>query len=56
MQNFDILYFEKLIPKVNDYFAHLPKPEQKGRKPELLTEHSVRVMAYAQKLSKFIIE
>ncbi|MDD3063644.1 MAG: CRISPR-associated helicase Cas3' [Massilibacteroides sp.] len=50
MQNFDIPYFEKLIPKVNDYFAHLPKPEQKDRKPELLAEHSAMVAAYAGKI------
>ena len=50
MQNFDIPYFEKLIPKMNDYFAHLPKPEQNNRNPELLAEHSVMVMAYTQKI------
>lgn len=50
MQNFDIQYFEKLIPKVNDYFAHTPKLEQNGRKPELLSEHSVMVMAYTKKI------
>lgn len=50
MLNFDIPSFEMLIPKVNDYFAHLPKPEQGDRKPELLSEHSAMVMAYAKKV------
>ncbi|MDK2978900.1 MAG: CRISPR-associated endonuclease/helicase Cas3 [Bacteroidales bacterium] len=50
MQNFDIHFFKKLIPLVDDYFAHLPKPEQCGRNPELLTEHSALVAVYAQKI------
>lgn len=50
MQNFDISFFEKLILKVNEYFAHLPKPEQHSKKPELLAEHSAMVMAYAQRI------
>lgn len=50
MQNFDIPFFEELIPKANDYFAHLPKPEQNDREPELLAEHSAMVTAYAQKI------
>jgi len=52
MQSFDNSFFEKLIPTVNDYFAHLPKPEQVNRKPELLAEHSEMVMAYAQKIAE----
>jgi len=52
MQNFDISSFEELIPKLNDYFAHLPKPEQEDRKPEFLSEHSAMVMAYAKKVVK----
>jgi len=50
MQNFDIHFFERLIPKSNVYFAHLPKPEQIGRKPEFLSEHSAMVVSYAQKI------
>ncbi len=50
MQNFDISFFEKLIPKVNEYFAHLPKLEQHSKKPELLAEHSAMVMAYTQRI------
>lgn len=50
MQNFDIHFFKKLIPLVDDYFAHLPKPEQCGRNPELLAEHSALVAVYAQKI------
>ncbi len=52
MQSFHISFFEKLIPTVNDYFAHLPKPEQVNRKPELLAEHSEMVMVYAQKIAE----
>jgi len=50
MLNFDIPYFEKLIPKINNYFAHLPRPEQNYRKPELLAEHSAMVVKYAQEI------
>ncbi|MCI1785511.1 MAG: CRISPR-associated helicase Cas3' [Bacteroidales bacterium] len=50
MQDFDIQFFEKLIPRVNDYYAHIPKPEQKDRKPELLAEHSAKVVAYAERI------
>ena len=53
MENFDKLFFDKLLgEKSTCYFAHLPKPEQTGRKPELLSEHSALTIAYAQSLAK----
>ena len=52
MYNFNIHFFEKLIPDCNNYFAHLPKAEQKDRKPELLAEHLAMVMSYAQKITE----
>lgn len=52
MENFDKVFFDKLLgEKSSCYFAHLPKPEQTGRKPELLSEHSVLTIAYAQSLA-----
>lgn len=52
MENFDKAFFDKLLGKQSAcYFAHLPKPEQTGRKPELLSEHSALTIAYAQSLA-----
>lgn len=50
MQKFDTTFFKKLIPLVDDYFAHLPKSGKSGRNPELLAEHSAMVFAYAEKI------
>ena len=51
MEKFDKVYFGKLLGKQSAcYYAHLPKPEQTGRKPELLSEHSALTVAYAQSL------
>ena len=52
MENFDKVFFDKLLGAQSScYFAHLPKPEQAGRKPELLSEHSTLTIAYAQSLA-----
>lgn len=52
MENFDKVFFDKLLGEQSScYFAHLPKPEQSGRKPELLSEHSALTIAYAQSLA-----
>jgi len=52
MENFDKVFFDKLLgAKSSCYFAHLPKPEQARRKPELLSEHSALTIAYAQSLA-----
>ena len=52
MENFDKVFFDKLLGAQSScYFAHLPKPEQAGRKPELLSEHSALTIAYAQSLA-----
>lgn len=52
MENFDKVFFDKLLgAQSSRYFAHLPKPEQAGRKPELLSEHSALTIAYAQSLA-----
>lgn len=52
MENFDKVFFNKLLGMQSScYFAHLPKPEQAGRKPELLSEHSALTIAYAQSLA-----
>lgn len=52
MEKFDKFFFDKLLGEQSVYyFAHLPKSEQLGRKPELLSEHSVLTMAYAQSLA-----
>lgn len=52
MEKFDKLFFDKLLGKQSTcYFAHLPKPEQTGRMPELLSEHSALTIAYAQSLA-----
>lgn len=52
MYNFNIQFFEKLIPDCNNYYAHIPKSEQKCKKPELLAEHSAKVVSYAQEIVK----
>lgn len=54
MQVFDKQFFLDLFPVCNKhrYYAHLPKDEQKGRSPELLSEHSLLVAEYAQALAK----
>lgn len=52
MEKFDKTFFDKLLGKQSAcYYAHLPKPEQTGRKPELLSEHSALTVAYAQSLA-----
>ena len=52
MENFDKVFFDKLLgAKSSCYFAHLPKPGQARRKPELLSEHSALTIAYAQSLA-----
>ena len=52
MENFDKVFFDKLLGAQSScYFAHLPKLEQAGRKPELLSEHSALTIAYAQSLA-----
>ena len=52
MEKFDKVFFDKLLGKQSAYYyAHLPKPEQTGRKPELLSEHSALTVAYAQSLA-----
>ena len=52
MENFGKAFFDKLLGEQSScYFAHLPKPEQSGRKPELLSEHSALTFAYAQSLA-----
>lgn len=51
MENFDKVFFDKLLGEQSKwYYAHLPKPEQTGRNPELLSEHSALTIAYAQSL------
>ncbi|MCR5554129.1 MAG: CRISPR-associated helicase Cas3' [Bacteroidales bacterium] len=53
MELFDKAYFDNLFGEQStQYFAHLPKPEQTGRKPELLSEHSALTMDYAHTLAK----
>ena len=54
MQAFDKQFFLDLFPVCNKhrYYAHLPKDEQKDRSPELLSEHSLLVVEYTQKLVK----
>lgn len=53
MDKFDKAYFDKLLgDKSSLYFAHLPKPEQNGRQPELLSEHSALTIAYAYLLAQ----
>ena len=52
MENFDKFFFDNLLGAQSScYFAHLPKLEQAGRKPELLSEHSALTIAYAQSLA-----
>lgn len=53
MELFDKVFFEKLLGEQSQFcYAHLPKPEQKGRKPELLSEHSALTIAYAYSLAQ----
>lgn len=53
MELFDKAYFDNLFGERSTlYFAHLPKPEQTGRNPELLSEHSALTVAYAHTLAK----
>lgn len=53
MEKFDKDFFDKLLGDQSAcYYAHLPKPDQTGRKPELLSEHSALTVAYAQSLAK----
>lgn len=48
--DFDIDYFNGLIKNSNNYFAHLPKEAESSRQPELLSEHSALVYAYAKEI------
>lgn len=50
MINFDIAYFEELIPSINSYYAHIPKYEHNGNEAETLAQHSALVMAYTKKM------
>lgn len=53
MESYDKVFFDNLFKGDGElYFAHLPKPEQKWRKPELLSEHSALTFAYAKELVK----
>ncbi len=53
MELYDKSFFDTLLMgNGNLYFAHLPKPEQKGRKPELLSEHSALTITYAKEMVK----
>lgn len=52
MEKLDKVFFDELLGKQSAcYFAHLPKPDQAGRKPESLSEHSALTVAYAQSLA-----
>lgn len=50
MLNYSKTYFENIIVNSDCYFAHLPKEENAGRSPELLSEHSALVFEYARKI------
>ncbi|MCC8172011.1 MAG: CRISPR-associated helicase Cas3' [Parabacteroides sp.] len=54
MQVFDKQFFLDLIPVCDSYpyYAHLPEENQQGRTPELLSEHSVLVVKYAQQIAE----
>lgn len=48
---FDNVFFDNLLKgKGECYYAHLPKSEQSGRRPELLSEHSALTVSYANKI------
>lgn len=48
---FDKRFFDNLLKgNGGKYFAHLPKPEQQNRMPELLSEHSALTVSYAKKI------
>lgn len=48
---FDKDFFDNLLKgKGGCYYAHLPKSEQSGRRPELLSEHSALTVSYAKKI------
>ncbi|MBQ9215105.1 MAG: hypothetical protein IJ150_14375, partial [Bacteroidales bacterium] len=48
---FDKVFFDNLLKgKGECYYAHLPKSEQSGRRPELLSEHSALTVSYAKKI------
>ena len=45
--------FDNLLGKYSSqFFAHLPKPDQVGRKPELLSEHLALTITYARLSAK----
>ena len=48
--NFDVDYFNGFIANSNNYYAHLPKETECSRQPELLSEHSALVCAYAKEI------
>lgn len=52
MEIFDKQFFLDLFPECDkhQYYAHLPKAEQNGRSPELLSDHSLLVAKYARLL------
>ncbi|MBR4265765.1 MAG: CRISPR-associated helicase Cas3' [Bacteroidales bacterium] len=51
MKLYDKAFFDNLLNGKSElYYAHLPKSEQAGRKPELLSEHSALTMEYARKI------
>ncbi len=48
---FDKVFFDNLLKgKGECYYAHLPKSEQSGRRPELLSEHSALTVSYSKKI------
>ncbi len=48
---FDKVFFDNILKgKGECYYAHLPKSEQSGRRPELLSEHSALTVSYAKKI------
>lgn len=50
MEKFDKRFFDELIHESERYYAH--SAEKKAINPELLSEHSALVVAYAQKIAK----
>ncbi|MFA6778272.1 MAG: CRISPR-associated helicase Cas3' [Paludibacteraceae bacterium] len=48
--DFDFSYFNGFIANSNSYYAHLPKETECSRRPELLSEHSALVYAYAKEI------
>lgn len=50
MQPYDKSFFDNLITYCHRYYAHLPINTQIDWKPELLSEHSALVVAYAKQI------